>query len=233
MTWPTKAEKEAKARMAQQAEQKAPEIGLADIARLIQDVSGKVEAISERVGVLEQDKKLGILTNIRPMDPPEDLAAARRHAFAKVHGMETGGEAEGVVQIPLDSHGKRLPPGTILPRFHGDDRVMIRRNVAREGFPRGGDPFPEKFVIGKNGAKRLNQAWRRWSAIFPDAGEAFPRNVVWADLLDAVNCSGAGVIRFADYISKLGMWKYKAYIPGFPGMRKSGDGFYEYELMEA
>lgn len=209
-------------------EAKAPEISLGDIAKLIQDTSAKIEALGDRVGSLEADRKKGTLTNIRPMDPPEDLSAARKRAFAEAQGTATGEGADGTRKLLMDAHGQRVQPGTILPKFRGDDQVTVRRDVAREGFPKEGDPFPEKFDQDNKGHKRTRQVWRKWHAIFPEATDVFPRAVVWADLLDSVKCPGEGVIKFADYLSKLGMWKYKVYVPGLT--RKAGDGFYEYEL---
>lgn len=211
--------------MAEVAEAKAPEIGLGDIAKLIQDMSGKLESIGERVGKIEQDKKLGVLANIRPMDPPEDLGAARKRAFAQAR---KGEDAEGTHKMKLDAHGHRLQPGTILPRFHQGDNIRILRDVAREGFPKEGDPFPQKYITDSKGNKRIPQEYVKWHKVFPEATENFPRDVVWGDLLDAIECEGVGVIKFADFLGKLGEWKYKAYIPGLT--RKSGDGFYEYEI---
>jgi len=207
--------------------EEAPVVGMADIARLIQDMSGKVDSIGDRVGELENSKKLGILDNIRPMAPPEDLGAARRAAFAAAN---RDGDV-GSRQVPVDVRGQRLPQGTVLPRFFATYPIRVRRDAKREGFPKEGDLFPDKYDTDNRGHQTIRNVWKVWNAVFPGEPETFPRDVVWADILDAAKCSGIGVVKFAAFLSKLGIWKYKVYVRGLT--RTVGDGFYETELEAA
>lgn len=229
MAWPTKEQKEAK-RLADMEVAAAPAqvLDQAAIAAMIQD------AVSESVSSLRRELRevRDGTPRIVPRETPADPNARRRSAIAE---LQRGQQAEGnLSRIPTDYRGQVVGAGHAPPMFRDRDSVRIRADVAREGFPKAGDPFPAKYDIDLRGRKRVSRDWTMWSRIFPglqENGDTFPRDVVWGDILQANRCTGDGVITYSGQMSRIGVWKYRVRVPGIT--QESGDSAYEFELMEA
>ncbi len=211
-----------------------PAIDLSQLASLIKDmVREEVQSLRAEIDTLKQATPA-----MRPMEKPDDPSEARRAAIA---GLKKGEEASGVL-AQLAVTGRKDPSmdgtaavGARKARFSPGQRVKIRADVRREGFPQAGDPFPEKWETDIRGRKRVTQGWRYWSRLFkdvPETGGTFPRDVVWGDVLSLARCKGEGTVGSKAYWSHGDEWKYKRVrIKGLT--TEWGDGFYEFELMAA
>jgi len=228
MAWPTKEQKEARERMA--SETSAPSLDMKALASLIQDatiqavapIRNEIAALTARI-----EKQEDATPRFTPMEAPEDIAAARREAI----GNAPMGESEGTSSYPVTSTGERVDMRFMQPRFKAGERVRINASTAREGFPRTGDPFPDKWEVDTHGKKRVTSDWRKWASFFPDqpeSGGEFPRDVIWGDILARQRSQGKGTIRYRKFLSKRGIWKYSVRVNGLT--TKDGDGFMETEL---
>lgn len=229
MAWPTKEQKQ-EARKKMIEGQAAPTLDMNALASLIKDAT--IEATADiRNDLNELRGRLDRTETATPrfvaMEKPESLTEARRAAF-------TSGEGEGGLNYPITSDGERVDMRFMKCRFKSGDVVRINPTVARDGFPREGDPFPDKFEVSTSGKKRITSDWRKWAGLFPDqpeSGGQFPRNVLWGDLLTLVKNGGEGVVKSRPFLGKLGLWKLKVRVKGLTD--RAGDGFYEQELMSA
>ena len=225
MAWPTKADREArKARMAitEAPKAEAPAFDMSALVSLITDLAEKVEGMEKRL-----EKQAEAVPSFRAVET-DDPRDARARAFAEAQKNQV---ADGTTSYPVTSTGERVDTRFMKPRFARGSRVRIAPHVHREGHPCAGDPFPDKYETDSKGTKRIRTDWRRWSAIFPEATDTFPRDVVWGDILKAQRIDGEGVVLNPDYLSKTGYWKFNVQVKGLTG--KNGEGFYDYELEKA
>jgi hypothetical protein len=208
----------------------APALDMNALASLIKDAT--IEATAELRDKLSEiegrlDQQVAATPRLVKMEAPESLADARRAAFS-------GGNSEGGMNYPITSDGERIDMRFMKCRFKAGDAVRINPKVAKEGFPRAGDPFPDKYEVDTKGKKRITSDWRKWSKLFadqPDSGGEFPRDVLWGDILAMSKNAGEGVVKSRPFLGKTGLWKLKVRVKGMTD--KAGDGFYENELLSA
>ena len=139
-----------------------------------------------------------------PMEEPDDIGADRRAAIGDV----SPGESGGTSSYPVTATGERVDMRFMRPRFKAGQRVRIKASVCREGFPRTGATFPDKWEVDTHGKKRMTRDWRKWSALFtdqPESGGEFPRDVTWGDILSMQRIRGVGTIRHRQFLGKRGL----------------------------
>jgi hypothetical protein len=215
------------ARLAEQVQAAAPEFNMADITAMIRESRDTIAALRQELADVKSSQPRMV-----PREKTVDPNTTRRTAInALVKGQQSGGS---IASVPTDSQGQMVGPGHGQPLYRDRAQIRIRADVAREGFPKAGDPFPVKYDIDLRGHKRVSRDWAMMSRIFPgreENGDVYPRDMVWGDILTANRCSGEGSITYTGMMTRMGVWKYRAKVPGLT--QETGDSFYEFELEAA
>ena len=117
----------------------APPADLSQILAALQDLTGQVTSLraenADLKAQVERSKQATPRFVKRPADDPHNVAQRRARAMADLRpGQSTGGSK----QLPVDSHGHRIPEPLLAeygPKYEAGDEVRIRRDVRRDGFP--------------------------------------------------------------------------------------------------
>lgn len=204
---------------------------LAQLAALLQDLTGKVAALTSQNSALQtqlaETRQATPKVMRRQAEDPHNTAARRANAGEVLAGLQKGTAASGAEQIPVTRDGQRIPTELLErfgPKYQAGDAVRLRLDVVREGFP--------WLLDGKHVSKDTVLAAEEQAKA---EGTPAPKvaQADWGYFVRRYAAEAVGTVLRSLYHTKLPEnYKYVVHFRGL-GRKEHGDGFYDYELEPA